>query len=142
MLQHKEMSAEPFQPVPVASPTASMILEPRLELQKFLRERGLSYHDAGKFLHLSAQAVCNWVKGHRIPGPRARQQIELLTNGRIKAMDWETSAERERRHVRAELEARAAASRPKRRLRVPVVPVVQQPPPPPAWSADAHVARP
>ena len=93
---------------------SEQIIEPRLELQRFLRDAGLTYADAARFLHCSLMAVSHWVCGRRVPKPTMRQQIAALTLGRIKPVDWETSEERLRRHARALLEARAAASRPKR----------------------------
>jgi len=90
---------------------SELIIEPRVELGKFIVENGLSYHEVGKLLRVSKTAVSYWVTGKRVPTPPVRLQLEAFTRGRIKAADWETGKERTRRRLREDFEARAAASR-------------------------------
>ena len=97
-------------------PITPLIIEPRIELQKFLTENGLSHADFGKLIRVGRRAVTKtavsyWINGKRVPSPGVRLQIQALTKDRIKAPDWETDKERQRRHLLADFEARANATR-------------------------------
>jgi predicted transcriptional regulator len=70
-------------------PTKSIPPTAYLSLLKYVEERGITMQHFAEENGFNNCTISKWANGHRSPRLDKAQRLEKLTNGRVKAIDWD-----------------------------------------------------
>lgn len=70
------------------------------KLHKWLKARGIGFHEAGRALGCTHVAVLQWCREERTPTPEYRHALHVWTGGEVDESEWPLSQREKARQKR------------------------------------------